>query len=115
LDELWEGQVARVVPIVQQELARVRAPAKRDALVELKTYLENNQTRVDYPRYRALGLPIGSGQVEGQCKTLLGGRCKHAGMRNWTYAGAENVLRLRAALQDDDYARLWEQHFGQAA
>jgi AhpD family alkylhydroperoxidase len=73
---------------------------KRAGLTELQTYLENNQMRVDYPRYRALGLPIGSGEVEAQCKTLVGGRCKLAGMRNWKYAGAENVLRLRAALQD---------------
>jgi hypothetical protein len=115
LDELWEGRVTNVLPLVQRELARVRAPAKRTGLTELMGYLENNQTRVDYPRYRALGLPIGSGQVEGQCKTLVGGRCKQAGMRNWTYAGAENVLRLRAALQDGDYDRLWEQHFGVAA
>src|SRR5208282_5054095 len=106
LDELWEGRVASVLVLVQQELARVRAPAKRTGLAELETYLENNQTRVDYPRYRALGLPIGSGEVEGQSKTLVGGRCKQAGMRNWTYAGAENVLRLRAALQNCDYDRL---------
>jgi len=115
LDELWEGRVASVLALVAQELARVRAPAKRAGLTELQTYLENNQTRVDYPRYRALGRPIGSGQVEAQCKTLVGGRCKLAGMRNWKYAGAENILRLRAALQDGGYDRLWEQHFGQAA
>lgn len=115
LDELWEGRVASVLAIVAQELARVRAAAKRAGLTELRTYLENNQTRVDYPRYRALGLPIGSGEVEAQCKTLVGGRCKLAGMRNWKYAGAENVLRLRAAIQDGSYDHLWEQHFGRAA
>ena len=82
---------------------------------ELQTYLENNQTRMDYPRYRELGLPIGSGEVEAQCKTLVGARCKLAGMRNWKYAGAEDVLRLRAALQDGSYDRLWEHRYGVAA
>jgi len=115
LDELWEGRVANVLAWVQKELARVRSPAKRDGLEELQTYLENNQTRVDYPRYRAMGLPIGSGEVEAQCKTLVGARCKLAGMRNWKYAGAENVLRLRAAIQDGSYESLWEQHFAVAA
>jgi hypothetical protein len=69
--------------------------------------LENNQQHMDYPRYRALGLPIGSGEVEAQCKTLVGARCKQAGMRNWTYQGAEAILRLRAARQDGSFNALW--------
>jgi hypothetical protein len=112
---LWEGQVSAAMAMVKRESARVRAPAKRAALHELQTYLENNQTRMDYPRYRELGLPIGSGEVEAQCKTLVGARCKLAGMRNWKYAGAEEVLRLRAALQDGTYDRLWRDRYGVAA
>jgi len=114
-DALWEGKGATALELVHQEMARVRSPAKRAALHELQTYLENNESRMDYPRYRKLGLPIGSGEVEAQCKTLVGARCKLAGMRNWKYAGAENVLRLRAALQDGTYDRLWEKQFGVAA
>jgi hypothetical protein len=113
--ELWEGQAGAALRAVEQEVARVRAPAKRAALRELRTYLENNRGRMDYPRYRELGLPCGSGQVEAQCKTLVGARCKLAGMRNWTYAGAEAVLRLRAAVQDGSYARLWQQRLDPAA
>jgi hypothetical protein len=69
--------------------------------------LENNQQHMRYPDYRAAGLPIGSGQVEAQCKTLVGGRCKQGGMRNWTYAGAEGVLRMRTARQDGTFDGLW--------
>jgi hypothetical protein len=107
-EQLWQGEVGAALRAVEQELTRVRSPAKRSALGELRTYLENNRGRVDYPRYRELGLPCGSGQVEAQCKSLVGARCKLAGMRNWTYAGAEAVLRLRAAVQDGSYAPLWE-------
>jgi hypothetical protein len=106
--ELWEGKITETQAAVQAELSRVRSPAKREALQELETYLENNQTRVDYPSYRAAGLPVSSGQVEAQCKSLVGARCKQAGMRDWTYHGAEAVVRLRAALQDGSYDRLWE-------
>jgi hypothetical protein len=113
--ELWQGRADAALRAVEQELARVRSPAKRAALVELRTYLENNRGRVDYPRYRGLGLPVGSGQVEAQCKSLVGARCKQAGMRNWTYAGAEAVLRLRAAVQDGSYAQLWERRLRPAA
>lgn len=105
--ELWEGRVANARTLTEQERARTRSPSKREALQELLTYLENNETHMDYPRYRAMGLPIGSGQVEAQCKTLVGGRCKQAGMRNWTYAGAEALLRLRAAKHDGTFDRLW--------
>ncbi len=107
-EELWEGRGDNALQRVRAELAKVRSPSKRDFLGELATYLENNLERIDYPRYRALGLPVGSGQVEAQCKTLVGARCKQAGMRNWTYAGAEAVLRLRAARHDGTFDRLWD-------
>lgn len=114
-DELWEGRGHAALELVRAELAKVRSPAKRDALQELETYLEHNQGRIDYPRYRALGLPIGSGQVEAQCKTLVGARCKQAGMRDWTYAGAEGVLRMRAAKHDGSFEDIWERDLRLAA
>jgi hypothetical protein len=114
-DELWEGHGLVALELVQAEFAKVRAPAKRAALQELETYLTHNLSRIDYPRYRTLGLPIGSGQVEAQCKTLVGARCKQAGMRNWTYAGAEAVLRLRAAKHDGSFDDLWKQELCLAA
>jgi hypothetical protein len=108
-DDLWEGRTGSALALARQDLAKARSPSKRDALQELVTYLENNQHHMDYPRYRALGLPVGSGQVEAQCKTLVGARCKQAGMRNWTYQGAEAILRLRAASQDGSFHGLWNQ------
>jgi hypothetical protein len=113
--ELWEGQVEGTLAAVEGELSRVRAESKRSSLRELRTYLENNRGRVDYPRYREAGLPIGSGQVEAQCKSLVGARCKQAGMRDWSYRGAEAVLRLRAALQDGSYDRIWQARLALAA
>lgn len=114
-DELWEGRAGTALTLTQQEHAKARSPNKREALQELVTYLENNQHHMDYPRYRELGLPVGSGQVEAQCKTLVGARCKQAGMRNWTYQGAEAVLRLRAARQDGSFHELWNQKLRLAA
>jgi hypothetical protein len=114
-DELYQGRGHSALELVRAELAKVRSQVKREALQELETYVEHNLGRIDYPRYRALGLPIGSGQVEAQCKTLVGARCKQAGMRNWTYAGAEAVLRLRAAKQDGTFDNLWQQQLRVAA
>jgi hypothetical protein len=114
-DELWQGRADQALSMTHQQLSRARSPSKREALQELATYLENNRHHMDYPRYRQEGFAIGSGQVEAQCKTLVGARCKQAGMRNWTYAGAEAILRLRAARQDNTYNALWEQKLCLAA
>jgi hypothetical protein len=115
LDELWEGQHRSARQAVAELRRRSRSQPKREALRQLGVYLKNNVERVDYPRYRALGLPIGSGPVESACKTLVGGRCKQAGMRNWRRRGAEAVLRLRAAQIDADFGPLWDARLRRAA
>lgn len=115
LDELWEGQHRSARRAVAELRGRLRSQPKREALRQLGVYLKNNAERVDYPRYRALGLPIGSGPVESACKTLVGGRCKQAGMRNWRRRGAEAVLRLRAAQIDADFGPLWDARLRRAA
>jgi hypothetical protein len=107
LNELWEGRLGATRRRLRELRKRSRSPTKREALRKLLVYLENNRRRIDYPRYRALGLRVGSGQVEGACKTLVGARCKQAGMRNWTPRGAEGVLRLRAGLQTGHFDHLW--------
>jgi len=45
------------------------------------------------------------------CKTLVEGRCKQSGMRNWKPTGAEGVLRLRAARHDGVFNQTWQKHF----
>jgi len=79
-----------------------RTPTKRNAKHTLITYINNNRTRIDYPRYEALGLPLGSGEVEAQCKTLVQARCKQSGMR-WSRSGAEQLLRVRCAIRDGSF------------
>lgn len=114
----WAKRLRRIMKKgkVQQALQnleniRVRSPNKRQAKHELITYLINNRERVDYPRYRSLGLPIGSGEVEAQCKVLVQARCKQSGMR-WTKSGAEQVLRVRCALRDGSFDTLWDHGTG---
>ncbi|MEX0818200.1 MAG: hypothetical protein WD070_01365 [Pirellulaceae bacterium] len=65
-------------------------------------YLTNNQSRMDYPRYRRAGLPVTSAPMESLIKQI-NFRVKGTEMFWDDPEGAEAILHLRAAaLSDDD-------------
>ena len=70
-------------------------------------YIEQYQDHMDYPRYRAQGLHIGSGHAEATCKRV-GVRMKGANKR-WTPNGAEAMATLITdrASEDGRWARRW--------
>jgi hypothetical protein len=101
----WQGRVGE--PPVGEELA---AHDPRRLLAEAVSYLGNNQSRMDYPRYRREGLPVTSSLVEslvGEFNARMKDRRKF-----WNRPGGpEPILQLRAAVLSDD-ERL-ARHFAQ--
>ena len=106
----WQGRVQDVLTDLEQRQAQVgRPPPKvelprtdaRRAVAEALSYLSNNASRMDYPRYRREGLPITSSLAE----SLVGefnARVK-SGQKYWNRpGGAEAILQLRAALLSED-------------
>jgi hypothetical protein len=82
-----------------------------DELRKLIGYFEGNESRTDYPGYRAKGWDIGSGPTEAACK-VVGSRLKGSGMR-WLEEGAAWVAPLRALYQSG--AEAWDAFWGMAA
>ena len=62
---------------------------------------------MDYPRFRALGLCITTGVVEGGCKHVVATRFKRGGMRR-TVNGANAILALRCAILNNRFDDFWE-------
>ncbi|MDQ3460782.1 MAG: hypothetical protein M3498_16000, partial [Deinococcota bacterium] len=60
-------------------------------------YLLSRQDKMAYKTYKARGWPIGSGQIEGMNKSVIGKRMKQSGME-WSRAGAGRMAALRAQM-----------------
>jgi hypothetical protein len=94
--ELRHQGVAPVRAALRQ--ARAATPEGRRLLRRERGYFRTNAARMDYPRAKAAGLPIGSGAVESLARHLVQLRLKRPGAR-WSPAGAQALLTLRAHLK----------------
>ena len=59
-------------------------------------YLQQRLDNMDYKDYKDKGWPIGSGQIEGANKSVIGARMKRGGMR-WSQRGISRMAALRTA------------------
>ncbi len=79
------------------------------AIDDARTYVTRNAARMDYPRFVARQLPIGSGAAESSCKCLVEARLKQAGMR-WGVPGSQAIASLRALHRSGRWAAFWQTH-----
>ena len=79
----------------------------RRVVAEALGYVANNRARMDYPRYRRLGLPISSAAVESTIKQI--NRRIKGTEKFWLEEGAEAMLQLRAAhlSEDERVSQYW--------
>jgi hypothetical protein len=119
LTACWGGRVVEVIEELRSQQERLGEPPKGQELdakdpvrlvAEALSYLRNNQSRMDYPRYRRQGLPVTSSLAEslvGEFNARVKSKQKY-----WNRPkGAEAILQLRAAVLSED-ERL-ERYFAQ--
>lgn len=103
-DELDQGRIDAILAALAEHPACPEADACR-------SYIANNRERMDYPRFRALGLCITTGVIEGGCKHVVATRFKRGGM-HWTVNGANAILALRCAILNNRFDDFWERRSG---
>lgn len=91
---------------------RPKTEDQKEALRLAIGYFNTHRKRMNYPKYLAKGMMIGSGPVESACKIVVGQRLKQAGMR-WSETGADAILALRTAVLSGETDRI--EHFARAA
>lgn len=110
----WSGQVKPLLKGLRQAASELGEPPAdttdtdpRKIVKEALGYVQNNRTRMDYPRYRRLGLPTSSAPVESTIKQI--NRRVKGSEKFWLHGGAEAMLQLRAAYlsEDDRAAAYW--------
>jgi hypothetical protein len=103
----WRLRLLNRSGSVAEILQELRTSGKEEVAVgtsrpvhEAITYLENHHARMNYAYARRHGFPVGSGNVEATCKSLVAVRMKRPGAR-WKEATGEHLLNLRALALSD--------------
>ena len=108
---LLSGRTMQVIDALRRLADAAETTASQQTvLTQVANYFARNAPYMHYDQYLADGWPIASGVIEGACRHLVKDRCELSGMR-WTQAGVENLLRLRAVAENDNWAAY--QHFHQ--
>ena len=97
---VWQGQVSRVIVELAKRAEELGSPPPktsdtdpRKIVAETLTYLTNQQSRMNYPEYRQLGLPITSSPIESTVKQI-NYRAKGT-EKFWASDGGTAILQLR--------------------
>jgi len=110
----WQGARDKLLVALNATAAAVGDPPEdaaetdpRRVVAKTRTYVINNIEKMDYPRYRKLGLPVSSAPVESVIKQF-NKRVKGT-EKFWCPSALEAVLQVRAAQLSEDgrTERLW--------
>ena len=82
---------------------------QRTRLDELRNYLGNHVSHLNYAERLREGRSIGSGQIEGACKNLIGRRLKQTAAR-WRVRRLNRMASLCSIMYSRQWNAYWSQH-----
>jgi len=103
LSEGFSGMERELSSLLSNELKA----AERESVESLLKYFRKNSERLAYCERLAAGRSIGSGQVEGACKNLVGRRLKQTGAC-WRLERANKIAFLCGLLYSNQWKQCWE-------
>ncbi len=78
---------------------------RRSVKEKILKYLRNNKCRINYGKFRKMGLLIGSGAIESAQRDVIQKRMKLSGQR-WTKVGAQQIINLRVCKKSNRWKRV---------
>lgn len=111
---LWSGAIDQLIAATEQRSQTLGPPgddeaetAPRRLIAEALRYFQNQQSRMNYPEYRRLGLPITSSQIESTIKQI---NRRVKGTEKFWDQGAEPLLQLAAdhISETQELQRFWK-------
>ncbi len=112
---LWQGELSKVISAIASRQDEMGLPRDDDGetsprriVSDSLTYFQNQQSRMRYPEYRKLGLPITSSHMESTIREL-NYRIKGT-EKFWSEGGGESVLQLKSdnLSSSDPLSTFWE-------
>ena len=95
--------------ILQSAKKKGIKPDRIEAMKKHLRYFETKKEYMKYDEYLKKGYPIGSGVIEGTCRSLVNDRMELSGM-HWSEKGAEAMLELRSIKINGFWNEYWEYH-----
>lgn len=93
-------------PVLEQlEKLKINGKKVKEAYTNLVNYYKRNKARMQYHKFKAQGLQIGSGAIEAAHRNVLQQRLKLSGQR-WTMAGLQQMAQLRTVYKSGDQHRI---------
>jgi len=103
---LLQTGATALLTLLAQERKTLRSPRHRASLDDLCDYLRPHVDHTPYRERLTNGQTIGSGIVEGACKTVIGRRLKQTGAR-WRIRRLERMASLCCVLYSDQWDNYW--------
>jgi len=114
---IWAGEVDRVIEELHEAGQRLGPPPAepsssdpRQRVHRAIVYYENHRLRMNYPKYRRLGLPLTSSHIESTIKQIA--RRVKGSEKFWSRRSSEAVLQLRGDYLSDSapLTSFWLRH-----